>query len=70
VEDYDPLNPFISKMYRPNAGYFVFGKGIDIWAYTGGNENFTGENLIFFSDNIYCFEDLFYTVSYDWEPVE
>ena len=68
VEDYDPLNPFISKMYRPTAGYFVFAKGVDIWDYSGKVENFTHDKMIFFSDHIYCFEDLFYTVRYDWAP--
>jgi hypothetical protein len=70
VEDYNPLNPFISEMNRPSAGYFVFAKGVDIWDYSGKDENFTHENMIFFSDNIYCFEDLFYSVSYNWAPKE
>lgn len=67
VEDYDPLNPFISKMHRPTAGYFVFAKGVDIWEYSGKDDSFTHDNLIFFSDNIYCFEELFNTVSYNWK---
>ena len=70
VAAYDPLNPFISKMYRPTAGYFVFAKGVDIWDYSGKEEDFTHKNMLFFSDNIYCFEDLFFTVSYDWAPKE
>lgn len=70
VAEYDPLNPFISKMYRSTAGYFVFAKGVDIWDYSGKEEDFTHENMLFFSDNIYCFEDLFFTVSYEWAPTE
>jgi len=68
IEDYDPTNPFISKMHRPTAGYFVFAKGVDIWEYSGKGEDFTYDNMIFFSDNIYCFEGMFYTVSYSWKP--
>jgi len=70
VEDYNPLDPFISKMYRPTAGFFVFAKGVDIWDYSGKDEDFTHDNMIFFSDNIYCFEEMFYTESYDWAPKE
>jgi len=70
IEDYDPMNPFISIMYRTSTGYFVFAKGVDIWEYNGKNDSFTYNNLIFFSDNIYCFEEMFYTVSYNWQPKE
>ncbi len=68
IEEYDCTNPFISKMYRPGAGYFVFAKGVDIWDYNGKDDSFTDNNMLFFSDNIYCFEEMFYTVSYDWKP--
>jgi len=70
IEDYNPMNPFISKMHQPTAGYFVFAKGLDIWDYSGKDESFTHDHLIFFSDNIYCFEDLLYTVSYNWQSME
>lgn len=68
IEEYDCNNPFISKMYRPTAGYFVFAKGVDIWDYTGKDESFTYDNMVFFSDNIYCFETMFNTVTYTWKP--
>ena len=68
IEEYDCHNPFISKMYRSNTGYFVFAKGVDIWDYNGKDDSFTYENMVFFSDNIYCFEEMFYTVSYSWKP--
>lgn len=68
IEEYDSTNPFISKMYRPTAGYFVFAKGVDIWDYTGKDDSFTHDNMIFFSDNVYCFEEMFFTVSYNWKP--
>ena len=68
IEEYDCTNPFISKMYRTNTGYFVFAKGVDIWDYSGKDESFTNDNMLFFSENIYCFEKMFYTVSYNWKP--
>jgi len=68
IEEYDFTNPFISKMYRSTAGYFVFAKGIDIWDYNGKDDSFTHDKMVFFSDNIYCFEEMFYTVSYSWKP--
>lgn len=68
IEDYDPMNPFISNMYSPSSGYFVFAKGVDIWDYNGKDESFTHDNMIFFSDNIYCFEEMFFTVNYSWNP--
>ena len=70
VEEYDFMDPFISKMYRPTAGYFVFAKGVDIWDYSAKDDSFTYDNLIFFSENIYCFEEMFNTVSYSWKPKE
>jgi hypothetical protein len=68
VEEYDPGNPFISKIYRTKAGYFAFAKGVDTWDYSAKDESFTHDNMVFFSDNVYCFEDMFYTVSYSWKP--
>ena len=68
IEEYDFTNPFISKMNRPTAGYFVFAKGVDIWDYNGKDDSFTHDNMVFFSDNIYCFEEMFFTLSYSWKP--
>jgi len=68
IEEYDSNNPFISKMYRPATGYFVFAKGVDTWEYSGKDDSFTHDNMLFFSENIYCFEEMFYTVSYSWKP--
>ena len=68
VEEYNYNNPFISKMYRPTAGYFVFAKGVDTWDYSDRDESFTHDHMIFFSENIYCYEEMFYTVQYDWKP--
>jgi len=66
VEEYDPLNPFISAMNSPQDDYFVFAKGVDIWAYSGRDDSFTHDNMVYFSENIHCFEEMFNTVSYNW----
>ncbi len=66
VEEYDPLNPFISAMNSPQDDYFVYAKGIDIWDYSGRDDSFTHDNMVFFSENIYCFEEMFNTVNYNW----
>lgn len=68
IEEYDSYNPFISKRYRPTAGYFVFAKGIDTWEYSERDDSFTDENMLFFAENIYCFENMFFTESYTWKP--
>ena len=68
IEEYDTSNPYISKRYRTNAGYFVFAKGIDVWEYSDKNESFTDDNMVFFAENVYCFESMFFTVSYTWKP--
>ena len=66
VEEYNYMNPFISKMYRPTAGYFVYAKGIDIWDYSAKDDSFTHDQMVFFAENIYCFEEMFNTVTYNW----
>lgn len=68
IEEYDFSNPFISKRYRPDAGYFVFAKGIDVWEYSDKDVSFTDDNMVFFAENVYCFESMFFTVSYAWKP--
>ena len=67
VEDYDYLNPFISTMSPLPDDYFVFAKGVDIWDYTGHDENFTHNKMLNFSDKVECYEELFYTVTYIWD---
>lgn len=66
VEEYDPLNPFISAMYSWQDDYFVYAKGIDTWDYSERDESFTHDSMIFFAENIICFEDMFNTVDYQW----
>ena len=66
VEEYNSMIPFIPSPYNSTESYFVFAKGIDIWAYTSKYESFTHDKLVYFSDNIYCFEEMFNTVSYNW----
>jgi hypothetical protein len=66
VKEYDPLNPYIPVLNNPTDAFFVFAKGIDIWAYTNNVDSFTYENLVFFAENIYCYEMLFKTVEYTW----
>ena len=60
VEEYNPLNPFISAMNSPQDDYFVYAKGIDIWDYSGREDHFTQNSMVYFS------EEMFNTVNYNW----
>lgn len=64
IADYDPSNPYINT--KDGDGYFVYAKGIDTWAYTNRDNEFTHEQMIYFSENVYCFEALFNTIWYSW----
>jgi hypothetical protein len=66
VEEYNPLNPFISAMNSPQDDYFVYAKGVDIWDYSERDDSFTHDKMVDFSENIYCFEEMFNTVNYHW----
>ncbi len=64
VEDYDYMNPFISKI--DDQGLFTYAKGKDIWDYGVRDESDTHSMMINFADNIGCFEDTFNSINYAW----
>ncbi|MFC1784098.1 hypothetical protein ACFL0J_00535 [Candidatus Neomarinimicrobiota bacterium] len=65
VEEYDCMNPFISRMDDP--GLFTYAKGKDIWDYGVREESNTHSLMITFSGNIGCFEDKINSTSYEWK---
>ncbi|HOP02856.1 MAG TPA: hypothetical protein PL017_05160 [Tenuifilaceae bacterium] len=67
VDEYQYDNPYISVQNPDEKGLFVFAKGVDIWDYRNGNDNFTYDKMIDFSANLSCYDELFYTVTYTWE---
>lgn len=67
VDEYEYDNPYISVQNPAEKGLFVFAKGVDIWDYRNGNDNFTYDMMIDFSSNLTCYDELFNTVNYTWK---
>jgi len=71
IENYDPLNPYISTMDQNywfyNQGLFVIAKGVDTWDYYSKTSSDTEEMMLDFAENIECLEDYFDTVNYIWK---